>query len=66
MKKISRFTGLFLALMGVMVLHSDLSNPRIAALHGSDIVSLTAVGMLFGVGFVGLIGRLRIPSSERG
>lgn len=33
----------------------------IAALHGSDIVSLTAVGMLFGVGFVGLIGRLRFP-----
>jgi hypothetical protein len=61
MKKISRFTGLVLALMGVMVLLSDLAKPRIAALHGSDIVSLTAVGMLFGVGFVGLIGGLRIP-----
>jgi hypothetical protein len=61
MKKISRFTGLLLALMGVMVLLSDLSKPRIAALHGSDVVSLTAVGMLLGVGFVGLIGRLRIP-----
>ena len=61
MKKISRFMGLFLAVMGVMVLLSDLSKPRIAALHGSDIVSLTAVGMLLGVGFLGLIGRLRIP-----
>jgi hypothetical protein len=52
---------LLLAVMGVMVLLSDLGRPRIAALHGSDIVSLTACGGLFGVGFVGLIGRLRLP-----
>lgn len=61
MQKSSRITGLFLALMGVMVLLNNLSKPRIAALHGSDVVSLTAVGMLFGVGFVGMIGRLRLP-----
>ena len=61
MRKSSRITGLLLAVMGVMVLLSDLGKPRIAALHGSDIVSLTAVGGLFGVGFVGLIGRLRLP-----
>ena len=56
----SRITGLMLALLGTVVLLSDISKPRIAALHGSDIVSLIAVGLLFGVAFIGLLGRLRL------
>jgi hypothetical protein len=60
MQRRSRFTGLFLALLGVMVLLSNLSKPRIAALHGADILSLIACGVCFGIAFVGLIGRLRV------
>ena len=52
MKKSSRFTGLALALMGVMKLLNDLSKPRVEALHGSDVLGLVASGMLLGVGFV--------------
>jgi hypothetical protein len=62
MQKSSRLTGLFLALFGLMVLFSNLSKPRIAALHGSDILGLIACGMCFGVAFVGLIGRLKVRS----
>jgi hypothetical protein len=63
MLKSSRFIGLFLALMGTMVLLNNLGKPRIeaAGLHGSDILGLVASGICFGVGFVGLIGRLRLP-----
>ncbi len=60
MEKRSRFTGLVLALLGGMVLLSNLGKPRISALHGSDILGLIGCGMLFGVAFVGLIGRLRL------
>jgi hypothetical protein len=42
-----------------MVLLNNLGKPRVEALHGADIVGLIACGMLFGIGFVGLIGRLR-------
>lgn len=59
MKKSSRFTGLALALMGAMVLLNNLGKPRVEALHGSDILGLIACGMLLGIGFVGLMGRLR-------
>ncbi len=61
MKKSSRFTGLALALMGATVLLNNLGNPRVEALHGSDILGLIASGMLLGIGFVGLMGRLRFP-----
>jgi hypothetical protein len=60
MRKSSRITGLLLALLGVMVLLSNLGKPRISALHGSDILGLIACGVCFGVGFVGLIGRLKV------
>jgi hypothetical protein len=43
-----------------MVLLSNLGKPRISALHGSDILGLIACGVCFGVGFVGLIGRLKV------
>jgi hypothetical protein len=62
MHKSSRLTGLILALLGLLVLLNNLSNPRIEALHGSDVVGLVASGICFGVAFVGLIGRLKIRS----
>jgi hypothetical protein len=62
MKKTSRFTGLVLALLGAMVLLNNLGKPRVEALHGSDVVGLVASGICLGIGFVGLMGRLKLWS----
>ena len=48
MKKSSRFTGLVLALLGVMVLLNNLGKPRVEALHGSDVWGLVASGICLG------------------
>ena len=60
MKEGSRFTGLVLALLGAMVLLNDLGKPWVEALHGSDILKLVASGICLGIGFVGVIGRLKL------
>jgi hypothetical protein len=60
MKRSSRLTGLLLALLGALVLLTNLSKPRVEALHGSDILGLIACGICFGVAFVGLIGRVKV------
>jgi hypothetical protein len=65
MKKSSRFTGLVLALLGAMVLLNNLGKPRVEALRGSDVWGLVASGMLLGIGFVGLMGRLSFASSRK-
>ena len=65
LKKGSRFTGLVLALLGVIKLLNDLGKPRVEALHGIDVVGLVASGGLLGVGFVGLMGRLNLPAPGR-
>jgi hypothetical protein len=65
MKKSSRFTGLVLALLGVMVLLNNLGKPRVEALHGSDVLGLVASGLCLGIGFVGLMGMLSFPSSRK-
>ena len=65
MKKSSRLTGLALMLMGAMALLNNLGKPRIEALHGSDVLGLVAAGMLLGIGFVGLMGRLDFASSTK-
>jgi hypothetical protein len=59
-RRSSRFTGLILALLGTLVLLTNLSKPRVQALHGADIVGLIACGICFGVAFVGLMGRLKV------
>lgn len=59
MPKNSRITGLLLFLVGFMALLASLGKPRVAALHGADILGLIACGFCFGVGFAGLLGRLR-------
>ena len=63
MKKSSRLTGLVLTLTGVLVLLNNLGKPRIEALHVPDVMGLVAAGMLLGIGFVGLMGRLDFTSS---
>ena len=65
MKKSSRLTGLVLTLVGILPLLNSLDQPRVAALHGSEVLRLVAAGMLFGVGFAGLMGRLDLPSSKK-
>lgn len=65
MKKSSRLTGLVLTLAGVLALLNNLGKPRVEALHGSDVVGLVAAGMLLGIGFVGLMGRLDFASSTK-
>jgi hypothetical protein len=62
MKNSSRFVGLVLTLLGVMVLLNNLGKPRVEALHGSDVWGLVASGICLGIGFVGLIGRLKLGS----
>jgi hypothetical protein len=57
----SRITGVFLILFGVLPLLNSLSNPRLAAAHGSDLLKLIAVGLCFGIGACLLAGLFRFP-----
>jgi uncharacterized membrane protein len=54
-------TGVFVILFGVLLLLKSLSNPRLAAAHGSDLLKLIAVGMCFGIGGFLLAGMFRFP-----
>ena len=65
MKKSSRLTGLVLTLIGALALLNNLGKPRVEALHGSDVLGLVAAGMLLGIGFVGLMGRLDFARSTK-
>ena len=65
MKKSSPLAGLVLTLIGVLVLLNNLGKPRVEALHGPDVLGLVAAGMLLGIGFVGLMGRLDFASSTK-
>jgi hypothetical protein len=64
MKKSSRLTGLVLTLVGALVLLNNLGKPRIEALHGPDVLGLVASGMFFGIGLVGLMGRLSFTKDQ--
>jgi hypothetical protein len=48
-------------LFGLFPFLNSLSNPRIAALHGVDILQLVASGLCFGVGLGILIGSRKFP-----
>jgi hypothetical protein len=65
MKKSSRLTGVVLMLIGALVLLNNMGKPRIEALHVPDVLGLVAAGMLLGIGFVGLMGRLDFTSSAK-
>ena len=53
--------GFFIFLFGLPPLMNSLSNPRLATLHGADVIRLVAVGWCFGIGvtllFISLIFR---------
>ena len=49
MDRRSLLTSLMLIVVGIFALMNSLDNARLAAIHGSDIVKLLAVGLLFGV-----------------
>ena len=61
MHKRSRWLGLVLLALGVTTFVRTLNIPRLEALHGSDIVQLTACGGLFAVGLVGLANYIAEP-----
>ena len=46
-------------LLGFMSLTNVVTRPRLAALHGSDLVPLLATGMCFGVALTTLVGFIR-------
>jgi hypothetical protein len=46
-------------LFGLMSFFNGLSNPRLATLHGSDVLQLIATGMCFGVALATLVMFLR-------
>ena len=63
MRKNSRLNGLIPLLLGIMVLLSALSEPRVEALHVPDILRLVSAGMGFGVALVWLLGRFRVDQN---
>jgi hypothetical protein len=58
MRKRKVIAGVFLLMFGLLGVFRMLSNPRVQALHGSDVLALMAPGLCFGVGLPLLLGRL--------
>ena len=58
MRKARIFVALFVLLSGVPPFINGMGNPRVATLHGSDIMGLLASGLCFGFGLALLISRL--------
>ena len=58
MSKARMFVGLLLLMFGTFPLLNALGNPRIATLHGSDVVGLLASGLCFGFGLALLLRKL--------
>jgi hypothetical protein len=61
-RKVNRIMGVVLLFFGSMSLVRTLNNPRLAALHGSDIVALTGCGACLGVALLALLGRVYFRS----
>jgi hypothetical protein len=70
MKKSNRFgsrqawQALMLPLIGMLLLLGMLGNPRVEALHGSDVLKLVACGFLLGVGLASLLAWLKPGSFD--
>jgi hypothetical protein len=58
-RKIAVTRALVVMLFGLFPLLNSLSNPRLAAAHGTDYMQLIAVGLCFGVGIGLLLGALK-------
>jgi hypothetical protein len=63
-RNIVGFVGLFVLMSGVPPLINAMENPRLATLHGPDVMGLFASGLCFGFGIASLLGRF-IFRSER-
>jgi hypothetical protein len=50
MNKHPRIAAVLILLLGIAPLLNSLSNPRLAAAHGSDYLRLIAAGWCFGIG----------------
>ncbi len=61
-KKRTVFAALFVLAIGFLPLLNSLDNPRLAALHGVDIVRLVAAGFCFGTAF-GMLMSARTSST---
>lgn len=59
-RKASIFLGLFVLVCSFPPFINSMDNPRVAMLHGSDVVRLLAAGSLFGFGLALLISGLII------
>ena len=57
-RKARMVVGWFVLLSGVPPLINALGNPRLATLHGSDVMGLFASGLCLGFGLALLISRL--------
>jgi hypothetical protein len=57
-RKARIFVGLFVLMSGVPPLINGMGNPRVATLHGSDVMGLLASGWRLGFGLALLISRL--------
>ena len=64
MRSRSVIVALFVLMFGLFAFLNVLSNSRISALHGSDIVKMIAAGLCFGVGAVLLLQRI-LPGGTR-
>lgn len=51
------YVALAILMFGVFALVNSISNPRLKALRGSDILQLLAVGLCFGSGIALLVHR---------
>ncbi len=60
----SRLSGLFSAVFGSIALISSLHKPAVAALRVPEILGLIGAGMWFGMAFLGLIGRVKLPNEK--
>jgi hypothetical protein len=56
-KRIAGFFDFFMLMCGVPPLINAMGNPRLAALHGPDVMGLFASGLCFGFGLALLIIR---------
>jgi hypothetical protein len=63
-RKARIFVGLFVLLSGVPPLINAMENPRVAILHGPDVIGLFASGLCFGFGLALLIGRIFFRGSD--
>ena len=50
------FPALFCLLFGLMPTFNAIGNPRLAAIHWSDVAQLIAIGLCFGAAFAILVG----------